>query len=170
MLFFSHEEGRRLATRAAREASSLGLSYVGPDHFLLALLHPEEDTPASRVLDAGGRGYSKGRATVAARNARPSVTDEDRVDPWVYLTPASHQVVGRAEGVAAGLAATTVSAEHLLLALLWDRDRHLAFLFEEIGTGREALLEEMRHQGIETPDGELPSVRVPPDEPPDGGQ
>lgn len=163
--FGTSNDGHRLLVRAGSEAGSLGLSHAGPDHYLLALLHPDEETPASRVLNAVGADYAQARTTVAARTPSPTTRDDEGAD-WVRLNPAAHQAAGRAEGLAAALGATTASAEHLLLALLWSRDRWLVRLFQEIGMGRDEVLREMRRQRVKTPDGQLPATREPPDDDP----
>jgi hypothetical protein len=36
------------------------------------------------------------------------------------MNPAAHELIGRAEGLAAGLGASAVCREHVVLAYLWD--------------------------------------------------
>lgn len=108
-MFLRSEDGHRLATRAAKEAETLGLNSMGPDHLLLALIHPEDDTPASRALRNSGGDYDKLLATVTVRSPGASTLSGDK--RWITVDPASREVMGRAEGLAAGLGATRICSD-----------------------------------------------------------
>ena len=158
MFFFRSDDGHRLAWRAAKEAKALGLSTMGPSHLLLALLHPEEDTSASRVLRATGGDFGQLKAAVAAASGNSASGESADPPRWITLDLPGHNVTARAEGLAAGLGASRVSAEHLLLAVLWSSEPRTAFLFEQMGAQRDEVWGELRRQGIAVPAAGPPSV------------
>ena len=73
----------------------------------------------------------------------------ERKRDGISLSPAAYALIGRAEGLAAGLGADAVTAEHVLLALIWrpERDWPLALA----GTTREAVDERLQARGVRLP-------------------
>jgi hypothetical protein len=132
----------RTISAAFEEASRLGSGYAGPEHFLLALLRPGEETVAAQALRDCGADYERLRSALVRAAA------ERRVEPnaGVSLNPAAQELVGRAEGLAAGLGAESVTAEHLLLALLWRPERDWPLTLA--GTTREIVYERLRAGGV----------------------
>ena len=162
VVFFRSREsdGYRLATRAVEEASALARNYMGPEHLLLALLDPDEDTSATRALRNSGAEHDKLRDALAAEtpdSATPELTDSPQ---GTAPTAGAYQMIGRAEGIAAGLGATVVDAEHLLLALLlYCEDSYIAFRIQQAGGSREAAWNELEREGSTIPNVELPPLR-----------
>jgi ATP-dependent Clp protease ATP-binding subunit ClpA len=120
------------------EALRLRHSFVAEDHFLLALVRPSEETMAAQVLRESGVNYEALSAFVIEDFARsdPPLEEAD-LDSGICTNPAAHELMGRAEGLAAGLGAGQVSAEHVLLALLWSPGTD--WMFEGCGTTRQAV-------------------------------
>ncbi len=138
----------RPASAAFEEAARLDSGYVGPHHVLLALLRPGEETVAAQALRDSGADYEKLSTAVAGHRAEL----EHR---GITMNAAAHTLVGRAEGIAAGLGAEAVAAEHVLLAIVWDdRDWSLS----AAGTTREAVCERLQDQGVSLP-GKQPAAR-----------
>jgi hypothetical protein len=71
------------------------------------------------------------------------------------LNPAVIELTSRAEGIAAALGSAEVSAEHVLLAYLWDptSDGQLA----QLGTSREAVRSHLAELGTSLPQAALPA-------------
>jgi Clp amino terminal domain, pathogenicity island component len=143
--------GRRGASSEAfAEAARLGSRHVGPEHFLLALLRPGEETVAAEVLRDCGADYE----------ALSSVLESHRVEgrrEGISMNPVAHELVGRAEGLAAGLGDESVTVAHVLLALVWG-DRH-GWPLAAAGTTREAV-----YEGLQSHDARL-TAELPPTRP-----
>lgn len=131
-----------MVSAAFEEAVRLGSGHAGPEHFLLALLRPDQHTLAAAVLRGCGADYDRLSSVLARAAAERPVEG----DAGVTLNPVAHELIGRAEGLAAGLGAEEVEPEHLLLALVWaaQRDWPLA----AAGTTREAVYEQLRAHGV----------------------
>lgn len=146
--------GVRSAISAAfEEAVRLGSGYAGPEHFLLALLRPGEETAAAQALRDCSASYDGLSATLERAAA-----ERDRLEPehGVSLNPVAHELIGRAEGLAAGLGDESVRAEHVLFALLLHPEREWPFTLA--GTTREAVYERLQARGVRLPV-ELPPSR-----------
>ena len=148
-----------MVSAAFAEAVRLGSGYAGPEHFLLALLRPDEQTVAAAALRDCGADYGRlSSALVRAAAKRPAERDAG-----VTLNPIAHELIGRAEGLATGLGAEEVAPEHLLLALLWDARRN--WPLAAAGTTREAVYERLRAHGVGL------AVALPPSRPrPEGAE
>jgi hypothetical protein len=120
------EVGRRspqvwkVANLAAAEAEARNHDWIGPDHLLAALVHPDCPGAARTVL------ASLGITAEGLRQAR----ERSFVDPfepgggWKQVSPAFQLVLERANLEAVRLADTEVTSEHVLLALAseWAAD------------------------------------------------
>jgi ATP-dependent Clp protease ATP-binding subunit ClpA len=152
------EEWRRIFSAAVNEAASFGARHVMSDHILMALCAPGEDTVAARALQTAGVTYDDLRRTVARVHGK----DEKRLPPadeWVYSTGSSSQVEGLAVGLAAGLGAEDVRAEHILLAFLWE-PMFLYHLVPDYEATRRAILARLAEEGVRVPAGPLPELRL----------
>ncbi len=134
----------RTISAAFEEAIRLGSSYAGPEHFLLALLRPGEETVAAQALRDCSVGYEQlSAALVRAHAGRDRIRSEH---DGVSMNPAAHELVGLAEGLAVGLGAAAPAAEHMLLALLWRPERDWPLTLA--GTTREIVYERLRAGGV----------------------
>jgi hypothetical protein len=111
-----------LISAAVQEARGLGHDWVGPAHFVLAILSTRADSPSVVALEAAG-------VTRMAIVQRLTEGDDDGLNDGgsvssvtPSLTPSSYALLGRADGLAAGMGAVQITTEHLLLAYLWDQD------------------------------------------------
>lgn len=100
--------------RAAHEANQLNHPWIGDDHLVLGMLHPECPGAARTVLESFGiRPEPFRQAFIAGMG-----------DPWdtkpthTTLSHATHLVLERANLEAARLADAEVTSEHVLLALI----------------------------------------------------
>jgi hypothetical protein len=99
---------------AADEAQELNHPWIGDDHLVLGLLHPDCPGAAHRVLESFGIRLEPYRQAFITSMG----------DPWddkpthTTLSPAAHLVLERANFEAARLADAEVASEHVLLALI----------------------------------------------------
>jgi hypothetical protein len=142
---------RRLVLGIAfAEARRLELSAVGPDAILLAILHPDAgDTIAAQVLRENGLDRERFERRLD-RVRSPS----DRPD-GPQLNPGAYQLTAMAEGIAAALGAETITAEHVLLAAIWDPSFYRGDLMAE-SPSREQLRLALAAHGFALPQAQLP--------------
>ena len=145
--------------QAFREAEALGYRCVGPEDFVLAILASKDRSPALVALDDCGIEHDR-FADAFKRSidgSDPPVDHSEKYDS-TSTNPAAHELIGRAEGIAAGLGAPVVSREHVLIAYLWDTSSDELEML--CGVTREAVMERLRCLGVETPPGALPPSPV----------
>jgi hypothetical protein len=140
-----------LARLAWREAKRLRCVAIGPEHFLLAILHPEAgDSLAARALRECG----------ITRERLEPVTHPQRSERDIpggpQFNPAGMRVQSVAEGIAAGLGAAAVRAEHVLLAYLWEPN-HSAWQLEQVGTSRTQVRKRLTDVGVDLLQHDLPA-------------
>lgn len=106
-------------TTAQQIAYEYGLEYVGTEHILLAILR-HGDNLGAKVLADYGVHEAKVRAEVDAQLQR------DKEDTWVFGrlpgSPHYRNVVAFAIDEATQLESKSIGAEHLLLALMREKD------------------------------------------------
>jgi hypothetical protein len=148
----------RLSSDAWLEAKALGNHWLGPEHLFLAILASQEERAASAALAACGLdhdGFAEA-LTMAFENADPQ---EDQPEQWRLESPrpnpAFYAVMGRAEGLAAGLGASGVSFEHALIACIWDPSTSV-YQEELFGVTREEILAQLGRLGVQLPQAPLP--------------
>lgn len=147
---------RPMEWAAFDEAERLEHDWVGPEHALLAVVLGPEDDPAVRALRDSGLKASAVERQLGLMDSAHRGTEELKIQlPGLSPNPAFNRVLGRAEGLAAGLGDPEVQAVHVLLALLWDRHRW-QFL-ETHGASRDGVLAALRHLGVK-----IPAVSPPP--------
>jgi ClpA/ClpB-like protein len=141
----------RLAHLAWQEARRLRCTVIGPEQFVLAILHAEaSDSVAARALRECGI-TREGFEEVTRRQQ-----SEDEIPGGPQLNPAGMQVEHMAEGIATGLGAGEVRAEHVLLAYLWAPS-HSAWELEQLGTSREQVRNRLASLGVDLPQRDLPT-------------
>jgi hypothetical protein len=144
------KEQDRLHHLAWSEARRLRSTIIGPEEFVLAILHPEAgDSVAAQALRDCGIG----------REAFAELTMPKRSKKEIHggpqLNPAAYRLEGLAEGIAAGLGATEVRAEHILLAFLWE-PYFSHWVFDKLGSSRELVRARLAELGVDLPQSELP--------------
>lgn len=137
------------------EARRLGHHWVGVEHMLLALVRPDGDSVAARALRESGETHERLEAQIVDFVARCKPRVRLRPEAAPRHNPRAYQVMGRAEGFAAGLGSAEVSPEHVLLAILWETTHPLG-----APPGRRAaVLERLGELG-----GPMPATPLPPDD------
>jgi len=135
-------------------AVELGRQVASDDLFLLALTRLGPDSPARQALDAAGV-----TAGVLLANIRAGGDGVPASGDGLTYSPAYYGMRGRAEAFAAALGDGAITAEHVLLALLWDGDSHSSQLLWRLGASRERIVDELRAGGVSVPDAPLPRQR-----------
>lgn len=149
---FEHfgEQARHTIVLAQGEAAGLGHSQVGTEHLLLALIAEERG--------AAGRAFAHlGVALEGARDKVGALMPPSAEPPTQEQIPFSPRAKGTLEAAlrqALGFKDTTIETEHILLALLIERDGRTASVLASLACPpdllRETVLEERR--GTTTPD------------------
>lgn len=113
----------RVASLAAQEAKALHHHWVGPDHLVLVLLHPDCPGAAPAVLASFGVTAEPVRAAFLSSLGR---SYEAKADGGTIWSPAAQVLLERAILEAVLLADAEVTSEHVLLALTSQWDESLA--------------------------------------------
>ena len=149
---------RNLTTAAFGEAKALDHGWVGPEHFLLAVL--AAPSVATDVLNGLGVDHERVAGFLRTREHRPN-GPPPRYDPDKGLTgpnPAGHKLTGRAEGLAVAWGRGTPSAEDWLVAMVYDSGS-IASLLHALSTTQEAVLAQLRAGRVQVPDVDPPWYR-----------
>jgi hypothetical protein len=145
-----------LSRQAFEQARWLEHGWVGPEHFLLALL--AESSVASEAL--AGLGVTYDEYVERLRGYRgDAVPRYDRAKGLTGPNPAGHQLMGRAEGFAAAAGRDSPAPEHWLLAMVYSDHDNLPALLGGHGATLRALLDELRRRGVQVPDLDPPASR-----------
>jgi ATP-dependent Clp protease ATP-binding subunit ClpC len=111
------DRARRVVVLAQNEARALGHDYIGSEHLLLGLIGEGSGT-AAKALESLGVSAAELRAGVAELVA----TGEQSSSGHIPFTPQAKQVLRLALGEAQRLGHNYVGTEHLLLALIQERN------------------------------------------------
>ena len=139
MAFFSRftERAQRALVAAQKEAAGLGRSYVGTEHLLLGVL---ADPGAADAVLSGVR-LDDVRQEIVALLGRG---DEDAENKIMTYTPRTKKVLEQSAREARDLGQNYVGTEHLLLALMHEREGVAAHVLVklglDLGKAREDLL------------------------------
>ena len=146
---------RRLPAKVEKTVVDVGLELhrqvVGDELFLLALARLDPDSLARQVLEAEGV-----TADVLLANIRTGGDGEPSAESGFTYSPAYYGMHGRADAFAAALGDGTITAEHVLIALLWDAGSTSSHILWRLGVTREALVEGLRARGVPVPAAPLP--------------
>ncbi len=132
------ERGQRALIAAQTEAAQLGRSYVGTEHLLLGVL--TDPGAASAVL--------RGVTLDAARNEIIAILGrgEESVDgKQMVYTPRTKKVIEQSAREARELKQNYVSVEHILLALMREREGVAAHVLIKMGLDLNKAREELLH-------------------------
>jgi ATP-dependent Clp protease ATP-binding subunit ClpA len=129
------EDLRRTLAYAQDEATRLGHNHVSPPHLLVGLLI-EPTGVAARTL--GELGVTLGRAREALESS--TGRGEAAIEPSeITITPRAQRVIDMARYESRRLAQSTAGTEHLLLALLYEREHFTTRLMEALGVETDVL-------------------------------
>jgi ATP-dependent Clp protease ATP-binding subunit ClpA len=147
----------RMLARAADQARRLDQGWVGPEHYLLALL--AEPSVATAALAELGITYDR-----LVEQLRHERGDPDwpptRYDQAKGLSPnpAGYKLEGRAEGLALARGHRSSTPEDWLLAMLYE-EGGVAVRLHGLGASQAAILEALRRRGIGVPEVDPPAYR-----------
>lgn len=147
----------RMVGRAAEQARRLDQGWVGPEHYLLALL--AEPSAATETLAELGVTYDR-----LVEQLRHERGDPDwpppRYDPAKGLSPnpAACRLEGRAEGLALAWGHRSPAPEHWLLAMLYE-EYGVAVRLHYLGASQAAILRALRRRGVAVPEADPPAYR-----------
>ncbi len=148
----------RLAGDAARQ---LHHNWVGPDHLLLALLHPECPGASRQVLASFEVRLEQARDAFIESMGDPF---DESPHEWATVPLATQLLLERANLKAAELRDEEVTSQHVLLALIerWSEDGTPAYMAKP-GLDRDALRQRVVAMTEETR--EVPDTPTPPQPP-----
>lgn len=136
--------------KAAKEATRLRQNWLGPEHYLLAVL--AEPSVATDVMAEHGVTHEG----VASRLARIKSVNGRRIryleSKGITANPRAHDVSGWASGFAAAAGRHDPTAEDWLLAAMYEGGGVVWSVLDEFGVSAAAVVDAMRRRGIRTPD------------------
>jgi ATP-dependent Clp protease ATP-binding subunit ClpC len=132
------EPVRQVIAAAEAEARTLRHTRVGTEHLLLGVLGRGEEAGA-RALDALGVTLGAARAQVMRIVGLPDTPSP----PQLPMTPQARDALSNALREAIELGRTTVGPEHVLLALLRERDSVAVRVLRDAGVDPRRLREEV---------------------------
>lgn len=153
---------QQLHARTTAVASTFGHRWVGIEHFVLAILHPDGDSVARQVLLDCGVSYEALMASVSQLPGHYTTRPEVPSAPGggAFVSPEGLTFLGRAEGLAAGLGNESVRPEHWLISLIWDSAGSVALsIIEGLGATRAQILHALVRLGVQVPSVPLPKQR-----------
>ena len=122
------QKAQNTLNRSLDIAKELGHTYIGSEHILLALIS-EEDSIAAKILASRGARVEKLRKSIidiAGTGSESSVTSDD-------LTPRARKIIEASAFESQKNATKFIGTEHLLMALLCERDCIAVRLLEAEG-------------------------------------
>ena len=122
------EPAKQVVVAAQEEARQLGHPYIGTEHLLLGLV-ADKGGPAGRAFETLGVTLETARAQVTAE-VPPSGSESPGKIPY---SPRAKGTLEGAPRQAMGLKDDYVGTEHLLLALLIERDSRTASVLSSLG-------------------------------------
>lgn len=130
---------QQVVTAAGREARTLRHDHIGTEHLLLGVL-TERDKVGARALDALGLTLPVARAAVMRAVGLP----DEPSPPRLPITPPARDALAGALREAIELGRTSAGPEHVLLALLRERDGVGVRVLLGAGVDPRRLREEVR--------------------------
>jgi ATP-dependent Clp protease ATP-binding subunit ClpA len=151
------ERARKVVFYAQEEAGRLGENYVSSQHLLLGLVR-EDDSVAAKILDR----MNISRDAIRAEMEKHITRGDGRLGQDMQLTPGAKRVIDLAYDEARQLNNNYIGTEHLLLALIRERQGVAGILLIKLGVELERARREVRHlqesgehphKPTQTPDG-----------------
>ena len=136
-----------------QEASKLGHNYIGTEHILLGLLK-ESSGVAAMALQNSGLSADKLEEVFkeALKSGTPTTLTPDD------FTPRSKRIMQMAVMTSSQLGHSYVGTEHLLIALLSEKDSYALRFLNELGVSIPSVMEELRGSlGSEMSSEQMPS-------------
>ena len=111
------QKARNVLTTALDEARRLGHTYVGSEHILLGL-SSETDSAVSRILIKNGIVPDRMRASVISISGKGNVSSVGADD----MTPCVKKIIEESHAISSGHSQSYIGTEHILLALLNEKN------------------------------------------------
>ena len=150
------EGAERVVAYAQEEARAMGHWYVGTEHLLLGLV--ADDGPAGRAFQELGVTLEGARAQVASE-VPPSNNEASGEIP---LSPRARGTLEGAPRQAMGLKSDVVGTEHVLLALLIERDSRTASVLTLLGCPPDLLRTTVLEQRVAPKEAKAPAPGLAP--------
>jgi ATP-dependent Clp protease ATP-binding subunit ClpA len=131
------------------QAQRLDHGWVGPEHFLLALL--AEPNIASEVLAGLGLTYERFRERLTTLKPDPDVPSP-KARRGMTVNPAAHELMGWATGFAAASGLSTPQPEQWLVAFLYASDRGAMWLRDPFELSAKTVIDALATHGVRVPD------------------
>jgi Clp amino terminal domain, pathogenicity island component len=142
---------------AADQARRLDHGWVGPEHYLLALL--AESSVVTETLADLGVTYDR-LVEDLRRQEGASVWPPPRsVAKGLSPNAAAYKLEARAEGLALAFGYRWPKPEHWLLAMIYDDSYGVAGRLHHLGATQPATLDALRRRGVRVPEVEPPLYR-----------
>jgi ATP-dependent Clp protease ATP-binding subunit ClpC len=133
------EDARRVLVTAQHESRALRHNYIGTEHFLLAMLRDVDGTAAS-VLHLFDISFEEVKEQV-----RRVVGEEDEVSTdQIPFTPRAKKVLGLSMNQAVSLGSDSIGSEHILLAIVAERECVAARILRDFDTDAAMIRREVR--------------------------
>lgn len=136
--------------RAGDEAARLNHGWVGPEHVLLAILARPTESVAAAVLNELGITHERFSERLVAEIASGDPGAAPTAENGTSTSPVWHELIGRADGLAAGLGSAAVTADHLVIAFVWEPDSGVE-LEQMFDVKRETIIDALQAAGVATP-------------------
>ena len=128
-------KAQKALERAQSEASSLGHTYIGSEHLLLGLAY-DSDSVASRILSARGISFVELRETIEEVSGSGVCSNVSPAD----MTPRTKRIIEHSAIESNKKMSGNIGTEHLLLALLNEKESVAVKLIESCGASCDELL------------------------------
>ena len=122
------QKAQNVLNRSLAYARDFGHTYIGSEHLLLGLMG-EEDSVAAGILRAKGTEFEKIKDVIVRIAGVGTTSDVGAAD----MTPRTKHIIEMSSTEALGLGQNYIGTEHLLLALLSERDCVAVKILEELG-------------------------------------
>lgn len=146
-----------MIAKASVEARRLRQNWLGPEHFLLAVV--SQSGTAAAVFGQLGLTYetlaSRFGSTVASNGRRQPYRDSK----GITMNPAAHDVSGWARGFGAASGRSEPIPEDWLLAILYQDHGVVGAVLHEFGVSPIDVIHTARRMGVTTPDYEPENYR-----------
>jgi ATP-dependent Clp protease ATP-binding subunit ClpA len=137
-------------SKAAKEAIALRQNWLGPEHYLLAVL--AEPSVATEAMNDLGVTHD----AVASRLAQMKTVNGRRIRysqaKGITTNPRAHEVSGWANGFAVASGRSEPSPEDWLLAVIYEGGGIVGSVLSELGVSKTAVVNAMRSRGIRGPE------------------
>jgi ATP-dependent Clp protease ATP-binding subunit ClpA len=142
--------------RAAAQARRLNDGWIGPEHYLLALL--AESSTATEALAELGVTYDRFDDHLRNGPGDPDWPPPRYDGKGLSPNPGTYRLEARGEGLALAWGHRWPAPEHWLLAMIYE-DHGVAGQLHHLGASQQAILDALRRRGVRVPEVDPPTYR-----------